>query len=339
MKDYSRREVVRMFGVAGIAAAFLPERVWAERVAQDKVILGDGAYRYEWVKSWLKLPENVKLGSTHGCVAVDSKDNIYFNTDGEHPIIIVTADGKYVKSFGKDFRGGAHGMTIAKEGDKEVIWLTSLSRKEAIKVSLEGEVQMAIPYPEKSGVYKEKKEYAPTAVAVAPNGDVYVGDGYGKHWVHQWNAKGEYVRSWNGEKGKAGPFRTPHGIAVDTRGAEPLVIVADRANGRLQYFKLDGEYVDVLTGFRNPCKVVVRGDDIVVPDLQGRVTIVNKENKIALHLGEADPQWRGKFATPADKFEDGKFTAPHGAAFDSKGNIYVEDWNQTGRVSKLQKLA
>jgi hypothetical protein len=337
MSQVSRRSFL---GMAGAAAAFAPLGLRALESRQDKVILGDGKHKYEWVKNWLKLPAGVTLSSTHGCVAVDSKDRIYFNTDNENSVIIVEADGTFVKSWGKDFKGGSHGMTIAKDGDKEVLWLSHTGRSEVVKCTLDGEVLMTIPFPEKSGVYKAKNEYRPTSVAIAPNGDVYVGDGYGKHHVHQWNAKGEYIRSWNAADGAAGKFNTPHGVAIDTRGPEPKVIVADRGNGRLQIFTLDGKYVDVVKeGLRMPCKVYLRGDDILIPDLKGRITILGKDNKLIAHLGDnADEKLRGNFGAAPEVWKDGEFTAPHGAAWDSKGNAYVEDWNKTGRVSKLLRI-
>ena len=198
----------------------------------------------------------------------------------------------------------------------------------------------AIPYPEASGVYKEgNKRYLPTSVAVAPNGDIYGADGYGMHHVHQWNAKGEYIRSWNGSDGAAGKFNTPHGIAVDCRSKEMKIIVADRANKRIQVFTPDGKYISHhLEGLVNPCKVYVRGEDLLIPDLQGKVTILDKDNKLVCHLGEAKPENKGKFGAPPESWVDGQFTAPHGAAWDSQGNAYVEDWNKTGRVTKLKRI-
>ena len=340
METLSRRDIMHRFGVAAIAAAFLPEKLFAERVAQDKVILGDGAHKYEWISNWAKLPEGMKyVGSTHGNVSIDAKDRVYFNTDTDNAVMVFTPDGKYVKSFAKEFKG-AHGMWICKEGDKEVLWLCSLGRSEVAKMTLDGEVLLTIPFPEKSGVYKAKGEYKPTGVTIGPNGDVYVGDGYGKSWCHQWNAKGEYLRSWNGEKGAAGKFSTPHGMCLDTRGAEPRIVVADRGNHRIQVYSLDGEYVSHATeGLRAPCTAYIRGDDMVIPDLQGRITILNKENKLIAHLGEnEDKAKQGKNPVPPEQWKDGQFTAPHGAAWDSKGDLYVEDWNATGRVNKMKRI-
>jgi hypothetical protein len=340
METMTRRDVMRKFGMTAMAAALLPERLFAERVSQDKIVVGDGAHKYEWIVGWAKLPEGMKyVGSTHGNVGIDAHDRVYFNTDTANAVMIFDPDGKFVKSWGKEF-SGAHGMKIAKEGDKEVLWLCSLGRSEVVKCTLEGEVLMTIPFPEKSGVYKAKGEYKPTGVCIAPNGDVYVGDGYGKSWCHQWNAKGEYIRSWNGGDREKGAFSTPHGMCLDLRGKEPLIAVADRSNHRIQWFTLDAKFVtEAFEGLRAPCTLYIRGDDLVVPDLQGRITILNKENKLIAHLCEnEDPKKRGNFGVKPEDWKDGQFTAPHGAAWDSKGDLYVEDWNQSGRINKLRRV-
>lgn len=332
MTHFSRRTFL-----AGAAVALASRPAWA----QDKVLLGTGTHQYEWVPGWAKLPEGMKnFGNTHGSVVVDSKDRIFVNTDTEHAVMIFDADGKFIKSWGKDFRGGAHGMTIAKEGDKEVMWLAHTGRHEVVKTTLDGEVLQSIGVPEQAGVYQDKNKYLPTDVAIAPNGDVYVGDGYGMHWVHRWNAKGEYVQSWRGGEGDAGKFKTPHGIWIDVRKDPATVIVADRGNSRLQIFTLDGKPLGIVKeGLRNPCKVQVRNGDVLIPDLKGRVTILDKDNKLIAHIGEnSDKGKQGNHGVPPDQWKDGEFTAPHGAAWDSKGNLYVQDWNATGRVSKLKRV-
>ena len=138
----------------------------------------------------------------------------------------------------------------------------------------------------------------------------------------------------------AGKFSTPHGMCLDTRGAEPRIIVADRGNHRIQVYSLEGEYVSHATeGLRAPCTAYIRGEDVVIPDLQGRITILNKENKLIAHLGENEDKGKqGKYPVPPEQWKDGQFTAPHGAAWDSKGDLYVEDWNATGRVNKLKRI-
>lgn len=148
------------------------------------------------------------------------------------------------------------------------------------------------------------------------------------------------MQSWNGREGAAGAFIEPHGVGIDARGAEPRVVVADRGNHRLQLFTLDGKYVDVVTeDLRRPSKVVTNGKDLMIVDLQGRVTIFDVAYKVVAQLGDNSvPELRGTFPVPPAKWKAGEFISPHGAAWDSHGNLYVEDWNQWGRVTKLRRV-
>ena len=332
----SRREVLAGFGAMSAVLAMGPRALRAE----DEVILGKGNHKYVWVPNWAKLPEGKSFRSTHGCVQPDSQDRIYVNTDNQDSIMVFDNDGKFIKSWGKEKAGGAHGMQIVKQGGTEYLYLADLASHSIVKFTLDGEVVMTIPYPKESGVYKDKNQYRPTMVSVAPNGDIYVGDGYGKSWIHRWNSKGEYINSWNGSKTKAGPLRTPHGVWVDLRGPEPRLLVADRSHGRIVVFTMDGKHaLQVVPGLRRPCKVFVHKDDVLIPDLKGRVTILDWSNNIVAHLGDnPNPKLNGNFRAPVESWKDGIFTAPHGACWDSKGNMYVEDWNQTGRVNKLKRI-
>ncbi len=302
------------------------------------VMVGQGAHTYEWVKNWLKVPlPGMFIGPTHGDVVIDSKDHIYFSTETANSLYTVQTDGRILHVGGWPFSAGAHGLRLVKDGAREVIWMTHTGRHEVLKLSLEGELLMTLKYPDKVSAYKEAKEYLPTAVDVGPNGDVYVVDGYGKGWAHQWNAKGEYVRSWDGSDGKAGKFHQPHGIGVDLRGAEPRLVIADRLNHRLQLFTLEGRYIDeVHEDLRKPSKIVTRGDDLLIVDLEGRITIFDKAYKVVAQLGDnSNPDFRGKFDVGPESWKDGEFIAPHGAAWDSKGNLYVTEYNKAGRINKL----
>ena len=99
---------------------------------------------------------------------------------------------------------------------------------------------------------RRARPYNPTNVAIAPNGDIYVADGYGSYFVNQYTSKAEYIRSFGGRGSEPGKLAEPHGIWVDTRGASPILVVADRRNNRLQRFTMDGKHVDFITGFRLP---------------------------------------------------------------------------------------
>jgi DNA-binding beta-propeller fold protein YncE len=316
----------------------------AKAAGGAKIILGEGKHKYEWVSGWAKLPSGMSFGSTHGGVQLDSQGRVYVNTDTENAIIVFDADGNFVKAMGKEWKGGVHCMQIRKEGGKEFIYLTNLARSEFAKLTLDGETVWAKGYPEQSGVYKNKSEFKPTGIAFAPSGEFYVTDGYGANYIHRYNKQGEYISSWGGKGKEDGKFNTPHAIWVDTRGKTPTVLVTDRANHRLQWFTLDGKHLKTLEGknelLRLPATLHQRWTDIVIGELDGRVTILDKDNNLVTHLGEgSDPAKRKTNKVPPEQWLDGQFIAPHGITWDKQGNLYVEEWMLSGRIVKLKRVS
>jgi hypothetical protein len=319
---------------------------------ENPIILGAGRHRYEWVRGWGRLPEGMKYGSTHGGVAVDSQNRVYISTDGDGSIIVFGQNGEYAGSLGKEWRpdkdgNGTHDMQLRKEGKQEFIYLVSLFRHEFAKITLKGEPVWVKGFPEQSGIYKSKDEFKPTGMTVAPNGDLYVTDGYGANYIHRYNAKGEYLNSWGGkcsQEKEDGKFSTPHKIVIDRRGPEPLVLVTDRANHRLQWFTLEGRHVKTLDGSENdflrlPSVLSIHGTDLAIGDLAGRVTILDKDGKLVTHLGDSgDPKKRATNKIAPDQWVDGQFISPHGLSWDRQGNLYVSEWMLAGRVTKLKRL-
>ena len=305
----------------------------------DRILMGADSHRYAWSTGWGASADG-EFGNTHGCVAIDSEGRIWFNTDTEEALVVLNRDGTLHKAFGKEFAGGLHGMTIRAEGEEEFLYLAHTGRQEVIKATTAGEVVWKIGIPTESGHYPDPKRYRPTDVSVAPDGSVFVADGYGSSWVHKFTSEGEYVLSFGGYGTEPGQFRTPHGLYVDGRGEEPVVIVADRENGRVQVFDLEGKHLAVVKGMlRRPCNVVPSGEDLVIPDLAGRVTVLNKDYELICHLGDQpEPGLRANNGVGREKWKDGHFTAPHGAAADSEGHVYVMDWNFLGRMTRLERL-
>ena len=182
-------------------------------------------------------------------------------------------------------------------------------------------------------------QYMPTGVAIGPNGDVYFVDGYGLNYVHRYDAAGNYLRSWGGTGTGNGQFRTCHGILLDTRRNPPVLLIAGRENGRLQFFDLDGTFLSPLTGFDRPCGAHLKGTDVVIPELNGRATILDNANSVITRLGTQPlAALRGNFNVDKPQWQDGIFIAPHAARWDDDGNLYVRDWNFRGRVSKLRRM-
>ena len=148
--------------------------------------------------------------------------------------------------------------------------------------------------------------------------------------MNQYNARGEYIRTFGGRGAEPGQLREPHGIWMDMRTGSPILTVADRRNNRLQRFTLDGKHIDFIGGVTLPCHFDEHKGDVVIPDLQGKVTLMDKDNRVIEHLGDAGAQSMNdlnKLRTlTRDHFTPGKFICPHGACFDHRGNIFVVEW-------------
>ena len=342
--NLNRREFLKR---SGTAAAFLAAAPYI--IAQDKTgarlpVVGTGDYQYEVIHDWGELPAGHVYGNTHG-VAVDNQGEIHIkHTVGkdakiDDAVVVFDADGKFVRSWGKEYKGGAHGLHLLRDGKEEFFFLCDTKRHLFTKTTLTGKQLWRQWAPEQCNGYTNPDEFIPTNVAIAPNGDFYVSDGYGKSFVHQYDRNAKYIRSFGGKGKEAGKLDCPHGLMVDTRGDQPVLVVADRSNRRLQNFTLDGQHINFVTDeLRAPCHFHTRGDVMVIPDLESRVTLFDKNNKLITHMGDGGT-YKGLRTLTRDHFTPGKFVAPHSAYFDHDGNIFIVEWVEVGRVTKLRKIA
>ena len=316
----------------------------------NKPILGSGAHTYEVTHDWGAVPANIKYGNTHG-VCVDSQGRVYIHhtvndaSESHDTMVVFDSNGRFIKSWGAAFRGGAHGLHIRKEGSQEFLYLCDTKRAVVVKSTLDGEEVFMLGYPSMAEPYSHGYiKYSPTNVAIAPNGDLYVGDGYGSSYINQYNAKGDYIRTFGGKGTGPGQLDCPHGLVVDTRHdphtVPPVLLVADRGNHRIQRFTLDGKHIDFVAGTNLPCHFnFYKNGDAVVPDLGARVTLLDRDNNVIEILGDdSQSKWGDTRKLSRDQFTPGKFVCPHGACFDHEGNIFVVEWVEVGRVSKLRRV-
>ena len=325
------------------------------REDQDaRILLEAGGSTFMWERGWAKLPEGMKLGNTHGCVIVDSQDRVYLNTDSAHAVVVFDAAGNYLRSFGAELAGGLHGMTLVEVDGEERLLLAHIGRHEVLACTLAGEILWTVGYPKESGIYASAEEYKPTSVVALPDGGFLVADGYGASWIHRYDAERKYVSSFGGPGTELGKLRVPHGLLLDTSGEEPVLLVADRENHRLQLFDVDGHAKGCVPApaetpaaeplLRRPCHMHPfprsgRGSTLAVADLAGRVTLLDEELALVAHLGDnPDKSKRARNDVPPEQWKDGEFISPHCANWDSQGNLYVTDWLAAGRITKLARV-
>ncbi|MFN0198948.1 MAG: 6-bladed beta-propeller [Planctomycetaceae bacterium] len=305
------------------------------------VRMGCGLMTFDTVPGW-GLDEDGKsvIGPCHGSVVIDKGGNVY--TSAQLGVFVFSSDGKVIRRFVGDEYSNIHDMEIRDEADGEFIYGARNANAEGIKFSAEtGDIVLKLPFPEESGLKLEK--FNPTAITVAPNGDIILADGYASNHIFKFDKTGQYLMHF-GEKGnELKQFNTAHGMTLDTRYDPPRLLICDRNHmpkGRLLHYDLDGNFIEeVITGLGMPTSAAVQGDYVSVPDLHGRLVILDKSNTIMAVLGHnPDPAKGRNYNIPQDQWVEGVFSGTHGSYWDKDGNLYVQDWNISGRLIKLVRV-
>jgi hypothetical protein len=318
------------------------------------------AVSYTEEKDWVRLAEvNARPMNQHGDIAVASNGEIYVSTmDPAAGIQVFSPEGKLLRNV-PNAPNDFHGFVIRKDDTGEFIYGPRLSGETIVKLTLDGKLVLEIPASAIPDQFKNKVQpntkkgpdgniaknpvegnsfLRMTGIDVAPNGDIYVTDGYASDYVHRFDRTGKYLASFGGKK-EPYSFKTLHKIAIDTRFTPARIIGLDRANLRVVHMSLDGEFLGVVaTDLLLPSAVSIQGDYAVIGELKGRVTILDKEGKVVAHLGANDKTDEiGTNRTDAAKWRHGILNAAHGVTFDAKGNVYASEWTTTGRVHKFVK--
>ena len=352
----TRRDFLKLAGAttAALAAGLsIPGCATApEKPVKPGVRIGSGYHTYEVVEGWGQLPAGMKYG--FGCgVVVDGQDRVYVTSRSTNPAVAVfDRKGNLIETWGNEVAGlfglspaqvkdTAHGLYWSKEGAGEFFyWTENVSTnkegakfgKRVYKTDLKGRILYEIGNVAKEGSAAQKFDWTnPTDVAVAPNGDIYVVDGYGSQRVSRFDKNFKHLKTIGGRGKEHGQFNTCHGIWIKTlKGREPEVYIADREGGRVEIFSLELDYKRTVQGdVRRPCCFYQHKGHIYIPDLASRVTILNANDRLVAHLGD------GKDAAD-NKTNPALFAAPHALCVDSRGDLYAVEWVDFGRPRKFR---
>jgi DNA-binding beta-propeller fold protein YncE len=329
------------YGAGAVAALTIISLAWAQTAAPTNSLPNP----YRSIESWAKMPEGRVWGSTSG-VDVDRdgrsvwvaercgvfaapsqmKPGVPFACDGSplDPILKFDASGKLVTHFGAGMLVFPHGLHVDPDGN---VWVTDNFGKDGkgqqvFKFSPDGKVLMTLGQAGAAGSGLDQFN-APSAVLVAPSGDVFVADGHGGNTnarIMKFTRDGKLIKTWGHKGSGPGELDIPHALAMDSRGR---LFVADRGNNRIQIFDQDGNSLALWPQFSRPSGLYIDKNDVIyVADSESESVSKNHDGwKRGIRVGSArDGSVTAFIPDPVDKATT--TSAAEGVAADAMGNIY-----------------
>lgn len=312
----------------------------------NAVVVGSGRFRYTADPGWARIPEGISFPEITA-TACDASNRVYVFNRGPHPVLRFDADGTFLGSWGEGVFARPHGITLGPDGS---VYCTDDLDHTVRKFTPEGRLLLTLGTPGKpSDTGATSVDYRtilrsgppfhyPTNLAIGPDGDLFVADGYGNARIHHFSADGRLLRSWGEPGDQPGQFHVPHGLVVRSDG---VIVVADRENSRLQLFSASGRFLDEWRDVARPCQVALDpAGFLYVAELGyqaglwpgtappspeatgGRVSIFDPDGRLAARWGG------GRHPTAP-----GDFFAPHDVHLDAAGNVYISEvvWSAGGR--------
>jgi len=272
----------------------------------------------------------------HSGIGVLSDGRIVFEAPGGAALIFLDpATKKHVRiEVGVAV---SHGIAVASD---DTIWICDPGAQapgQVVQINLEGKILRTIKQPVRSS--DEQDKWRPTSIALATNGDIWIGDGYGLSLVHVVRANGA-IETFDGSTSGT-KFDCPHGVAIDTRESVVRIAVADRSNKRVLYFKEDGSFIRSVAHpiMTSPSSLAVRGSDLLVTDLFGAILAIDLDDHVRAIVPTSNVNTRegwpnkmsGADSVAPDVFE-GKLNSPHGITVSVRGEVYFTEWYLGGRA-------
>jgi len=340
----------RFFAAAATATAALACPSAHARSAYDAcnqnesvLLTGNGQWTYRVIQNWGQLPAGTVFGGTHGGIATNKTGLVYVSTQSNTGVLVFGPDGTLLKTIANQFPE-IHSIVHAEENGEEYFYTTVQHGTPQenwlfVKMKIDGTVVQKINAPAEAG-FTMPNQWRITAAVPAPDGSIFIANGYGDSRLFRFDSKGNFKSSYSGKGAAEGLMNCSHGLSVDTRYDQPLLLICDRENRRLCHFDFDGKFVRIVAQhLRRPCQIGFYGDYAVVTELEGRVVVLDRDNVPVAFLGDnpQKSQWANYGADPSQVAAT-TFSAAHGCYVDANANIYVSDWNHVGRITKLARV-
>ncbi|SHK68160.1 hypothetical protein SAMN04488028_107105 [Reichenbachiella agariperforans] len=342
-------------GALGTTQAFGANIIDSKKVAKER-ILGHGDYQYRLIEDWAQMwNSNLPILNCHEMV-MDSKGRLIMLGDHKaNNVIVFDKSGKVIDSWGCSFPGG-HGLTLSKEGEEDFLFIADSGWQmnndgsyrhhngRVTKTTVDGKILFDIGHPATIGVYEPGETFSPTETAVAPNGDIYVADGYGKDIILQYDQNGRYIRHWGGHNNTDANYNlnNAHGVTLDTRDPQnPMLIISSRGDNSYKFFSLEGKYIKTLH-LPNMwvCRAVIDEQNLYAgvcwskdregifdwKQPTGFVTVLEGDQVVSCPGAEA-PVYKKGILQPTYQLADRPIFHGHDVCVDEDKNLYICQWN------------
>jgi len=305
-------------------------------------IIGHDQFQYRVDTQWSKAnPKTHPVNNCHEMVQVPD-GRLFMITDvPDNNILIYNTDGELLDSWTLNMESG-HGLTLSIASGIPYLYICDTQGR-VVKTDLDGNIIFELPTPAQVGAYSANMDYKPTQTAVSPNGDIYITDGYGSQFIIQFNKQGEFIRKFGGKSilpTNKGKFYQCHGIALDTRGETPLLVVTSRLRNEFQWFTLEGEFVkNVYLPGVYMSRPVIEGDFLYSAVCMGTypkdfrpwlkrgfVIILDKNDLVVSAPGAHQPEYDTEGQLEHLYQQSNIIDHGHDVCVDTEGNLYVLQW-------------
>lgn len=359
-----RRSFLKAGAIASVATFAMSNaaNARADDDSPDDGLIGHGDFRYRVNKDWAQInPFKTFIDNCHEMVQDRQGRLVMIGDDPRNNILIFDKSGKILDSWGTYWPGG-HGLTLVDEGDQDVLFVCDSGWARSVddgvtmirqngyvaKMTIDGKMIFTIGHPMSVGAYSPEMPFQPTETAVAPNGDIYVADGYGSDFILQYDQHGKFIRKFGGRDNEDKNYNlvNAHGIAFDGRDpANPRLIATSRSQRALKYFSLDGKWLKtVKLANLQICRAVIRGDHVYagvcwshdfskvnVPKpwlyQSGFTMVMDQNDRVVSCPGGTEPVYVDGVLQAVKQDKARTFYHGHDVCIDDDENMVVCQWN------------